>query len=594
MIKKLLTLLIFLPLVCFATSTDKFIKVSGASLNKSLFTAIDDGSIATKTSLDQLFNVSASTAQADDIIMFNGSEWVNRPFVTPMGGSAVTFYYDDAASDIGGYNILEKFPSGGTEVIDSGTVNSGTSPVLIESYASASTGLGVASIPAGVWQFSTYAYVSSATGVSSLTISVYKRTSGGTETLLFTHSTGEINNTSVAEFETQAVQGSFSVNTTDRLVIKFYAVTDSAVNRTVSFTHNGTDHYSHVHSPLGTTHNDLSSLQGGASNQYYHLSSSEYTGTGTGDFVRKTSPTFATGLNTPKVDLQGSTYVTTIKGSNSATESYNIIAPTAKPTANNQAWTHNTDGTSQFETITAGDAVMYMPSQYTLTVTGTSWSTERAVGVVYKTLDGAYRMAFNIAGNTSSGTRTDYDLSISNVTSKNTAGQAVSCQVTNGSASIQCFAAINANSGTIRVSNTSQTTQYYRVSGDIELNAAPSFYTDDTSTIVDNVRSKGTTGGKPVSYAAHIRCATGTCSIDRTRGDWLSAATDTGVGEATLTVKSGIFSAKPICNMIGSYDLVFGRINESALSTTNIRVDTYNSSLNQTDSDFLIMCEGYE
>ena len=42
---------------------------------------------------------------------------------------------------------------------------------------------------------------------------------------------------------------------------------------------------------LSRSHQDLQSLQGGTSNQYFHLTSSEYTGTGTGVFVRKTGAT---------------------------------------------------------------------------------------------------------------------------------------------------------------------------------------------------------------------------------------------------------------------------------------------------------------
>jgi hypothetical protein len=39
-------------------------------------------------------------------------------------------------------------------------------------------------------------------------------------------------------------------------------------------------------------HNDLADIQGGTTDEYYHLTSSEYTGTGTGDFVRENSPSF--------------------------------------------------------------------------------------------------------------------------------------------------------------------------------------------------------------------------------------------------------------------------------------------------------------
>ena len=43
-----------------------------------------------------------------------------------------------------------------------------------------------------------------------------------------------------------------------------------------------------------TDHNDLGNLQGGTTDEYFHLTSAEYTGTGTGNFVRATSPTLTT------------------------------------------------------------------------------------------------------------------------------------------------------------------------------------------------------------------------------------------------------------------------------------------------------------
>jgi hypothetical protein len=47
-------------------------------------------------------------------------------------------------------------------------------------------------------------------------------------------------------------------------------------------------------------HNELAGLNGGTAGQYYHLTSAEYTGTGTNEFVRKTSPTLVTPvLGTP-------------------------------------------------------------------------------------------------------------------------------------------------------------------------------------------------------------------------------------------------------------------------------------------------------
>ena len=40
-----------------------------------------------------------------------------------------------------------------------------------------------------------------------------------------------------------------------------------------------------------TIHNGLSGIQGGAVNEFYHMTSAEHAGTGTGNFVRETAPT---------------------------------------------------------------------------------------------------------------------------------------------------------------------------------------------------------------------------------------------------------------------------------------------------------------
>ena len=56
---------------------------------------------------------------------------------------------------------------------------------------------------------------------------------------------------------------------------------------------------------LTRNHNDLQTLQGGQAAEYYHLTSAEYTGTGTGVFVRQDSPKFLTQITMPKTSGSG-------------------------------------------------------------------------------------------------------------------------------------------------------------------------------------------------------------------------------------------------------------------------------------------------
>lgn len=247
--------------------------------------------------LDDLGDVIISSPVIDQVVKYNGTNWVNGSSTAVNGGSGVDFFYVNTASDIATYNVLSKSPDAGVEVDDSVVVNNNR--VLISSYASASTGLGGTQIDAGVWNFDIWAYVSMLNLASSIDIDIYKRTSGGTETLLFSVNSGTINTTSLATVEdyvVTSVQQAFSINSTDRLVAKIYGKTSNITNTTVHFLHGGTTHYSHFNTPLVTRHNDLVGLQGGTSSEYYHLTSNEYqgAGAGTGNIARLISPQFTT------------------------------------------------------------------------------------------------------------------------------------------------------------------------------------------------------------------------------------------------------------------------------------------------------------
>jgi hypothetical protein len=74
----------------------------------------------------------------------------------------------------------------------------------------------------------------------------------------------------------------------------------SSTTHTITVPYNGTTRNTHVSSPLVSVHNELAGLNGGTLDEYYHSTLAEYTGTGSGVFVRATSPTLVTpALGTP-------------------------------------------------------------------------------------------------------------------------------------------------------------------------------------------------------------------------------------------------------------------------------------------------------
>ena len=105
-------------------------------------------------------------------------------------------------------------------------------------------------IPGGEWEFITWCKVDNPVGTSEIVIRVYKRASGGTETELFNTTTGNIDETSVTEYSTKSIQGDFEVAESDRLLIKYFAKASTAASVTITLYYEGTEHYSHLHTPF--------------------------------------------------------------------------------------------------------------------------------------------------------------------------------------------------------------------------------------------------------------------------------------------------------------------------------------------------------
>lgn len=243
-----------------------------------------------------------------------GGTWTTPATV----GISNIYYLDDSASDIATYHVLSTLPLGGTEEIDSASVVVGDGEVLIEAYASNET-FGTTVLPAGDWIFHLWRYVSLSAGTSEIVIRVYKRTSGGTETELFNTTTGDINDTTVAEQHITSTQSTFTVGTSDRLVVKFFAKTSSAASITISFTHNGTAHYSKFSTPESTAITDFVGDSG--SGGIHGLVPAPSAGDGTTKYL-KADGTWAVPYTAPTVyrkvgitvDGSGSAVTTGIKG----------------------------------------------------------------------------------------------------------------------------------------------------------------------------------------------------------------------------------------------------------------------------------------
>jgi hypothetical protein len=249
------------------------------------------------TVLDDLTDVVIATPAVDQVLRYNGAEWVNGVPSLVSAGSGVTFFYSDSASGVSTYETISIVPDAGAEADESIVVNAET--LDFEQY-STTAALGRTLLDAGIWEFNIYTYATPSTGTSTLLFDVYQRAADTTETLLFTVETPDIDNSSVGLITLTSVQPSFVIDATDIIVVKVRARTTSVVDVTLHFVHSGTTHYSNIHTPFITLHNDLAGKQGGTASEYYHLTSAQYTALGTfitlADIPAETDPVFGAWL----------------------------------------------------------------------------------------------------------------------------------------------------------------------------------------------------------------------------------------------------------------------------------------------------------
>jgi hypothetical protein len=163
---------------------------------------------------------------------------------------AVLYLNETASADIGGYELLSTDPINAGESEEFVDTTLAESPKIFESYATMAGYPAATLIPAGVWTFNTWAKVDSIAGtVATLQFLVYSRNLAGTETLLFSATTPALA-TGYVEYSLDEVQPAFAILSTDRVVIKVAGNTSTGATRRVTFTHNGTSRYTHVHTPL--------------------------------------------------------------------------------------------------------------------------------------------------------------------------------------------------------------------------------------------------------------------------------------------------------------------------------------------------------
>lgn len=167
----------------------------------------------------------------------------------PAGAvSGQLLYFSSNSADVPTYESLLLNPSMNGEDDDSVVVSAADGEVLIDSYITEVGSPDDILLPAGLWTFNCFHYVSSAVGVTTFVYRVYKRTAGGAESLLFYVESAEVDDlTPVLYTSYYSVVSDIGLLVTDRIVVKVFAKTTSVTSRTAHLVYEGTENVSHVH-----------------------------------------------------------------------------------------------------------------------------------------------------------------------------------------------------------------------------------------------------------------------------------------------------------------------------------------------------------
>jgi hypothetical protein len=173
-------------------------------------------------------------------------------------------------------------------------------------------------------------------------------------------------------FDVVTTQPSTVVTAATKMGILGFVTSDAT--RTISLTYNGEDRNTHVNTPLANLHNDLAGLQGGTATEYFHSTSAEYTGTGTGVFVRETSPVLVTpNLGTPSAlvgtNITGTASGLTVGTATNSTNTTNTAITNDTTTAATMYPTWVTANTGNLPQKVSSTKLTFKPSTGELAVT---------------------------------------------------------------------------------------------------------------------------------------------------------------------------------------------------------------------------------
>jgi len=256
--------------------------VTGPTDQTGLYTALLNPTVTGPTT--SAITVNAST---NGTLLIDAHQYNTDLGVTSIPSGSWEFNIYASVSNTSGTNTIDvavyKSVAGAGTVTVTGsgttrTVTSTTSMFVSGDYNASIRATSYVQLPGGFFPVAGY---TSATVVTITTPSGYVNDGAGSAyrvaRLLFNNNTVDLTSTSALLYQASNAQAAFAVNTTDRLTLLFFGITTANGNRTITYYQDGSTENTNVVTPLAAQHNVLLGLQGGTTNEYYHLTSAEHT-----------------------------------------------------------------------------------------------------------------------------------------------------------------------------------------------------------------------------------------------------------------------------------------------------------------------------
>lgn len=201
--------------------------------------------------------VSAGTYSNGQITFTNTTGGTFNVSNIPIGGAGGQPYYFNLSVSQTPYQQFGPSATTASEQTKSVTIASGVTSTF-EGFLTPPGYPNVTLIPAGFWSFYLHAYKAASTTTFDIFCEVYRRTTGGTETLLLLTDPVEV--TAIGSPSMVISDGYYSgasINSSDRIVVKVRTTNTGTASSTVTFVTEGTIHYSYGVTPFTNSGNVL-------------------------------------------------------------------------------------------------------------------------------------------------------------------------------------------------------------------------------------------------------------------------------------------------------------------------------------------------